>query len=211
MDSSVSRKASLLLVGVATLAGVAAARAEVVYSNLGPGNSFDITSAWGALGNLAFPFVATGSGDLASVEAAIVASEGPGAAVITISVYTDDAGALGTRLDSSTLATTGTLLNPTLLDFAFSETARLTSGHTYWLDAFSGTFWGWQFNNTGVNTTVYYNGNYVTCSPAKDCPVGAFRVKAPEPGTLSLVALALAGLAVLGRRRRPHATLSVPW
>ena len=139
---------------------------------------------------------------------------------VTYAIYTNSAGALGTVLESQTIASgsvtrTGQSgLCPTCASATFSITPLPLAGGTYWLELHNGTSLtdstgfeiGWGAVNDNADFIARYNGSGMT----PDTPVDssgfnqyAFQVigtTIPEPGTLALLAIGLSILTVKPRR-----------
>jgi hypothetical protein len=195
-----------------------ASHAAVLFSNLGPGDSYDhVFWNWRVGGHdavfvpaMSFQ-VSGGSFRLAQVELALNYALGPDAGPNMAQVFlADDAGGIpGATLESFTftgmrpfggtsqLVSGDSVLKPTLLD-----------GHRYWIEAlapFRDSQVGWGGNVTGMLGGLYaVNGG--PWNPVSSTPSGAFRVSGtptiPEPsaGLLLLAGLGMLGAFVAGRR-----------
>lgn len=143
---------------------------------------------------------------------------------VTFAIYANHNGALGTVLQSATIASgsvtrTGQSgLCPTCASATFSIAPLPLAGGTYWLELHNGTSLsddtgfevGWGAVNDNADLIARFNASGMT----PDTPVDssgfnqyAFQVigtTVPEPGPLALLALGLSILAVkTGRSRRP--------
>ncbi len=111
-------------------------------------------------------------------------------------VDTGQMGALGNQ-NSPLVATS--LLNPVL-----------TAGTNYWIVASpatpgSDTWAAWNINDQGaMGTELYSQDGGMTFKSRGSIQIGAFQIlSVPEPGTISLLALGVAGIVGYGKLRRP--------
>jgi hypothetical protein len=205
------KKKSLTLSVAALLCFTGSSFAGVIYSNLGPGNSFggDYTSVHPTLPfSDAVRFVAGTSGALADVLVPVGDVNG----LLTFDLYQDSGGQPGTLLESWTNVTVPTdPLIPTLLSLTSAAQPFLSSGTQYWFVATSapivvspsfGLFWS---ASTQVSSGGFWsstNGGPFTGSV--DLVPPAIRLDsnsaAPEPATWAMLGCGLLGLVV--RRRR---------
>lgn len=190
------------------------ARAGVVFSNFGAGDTYDTTLGYvvgpDGFGNTfvdASRFTATGSGTLSTIELAL--SNVLGNSGLTVELHADAGGTIGALLASGSTAATGPLNSTNPLATASMSAAALNSGTPYWVvvSSTAGGLNAWNFNSisdVGPHATSLDGGS--TFAYAADTH-GAFRVNAttaaptPEPGTLTVFALGAVGLAA-GRRLR---------
>ena len=181
------------LLAVALLAGPMAVRAEIIFSNLGAGDSFqsDFTggrnvagasSPTGSVNTPAYSFVASVGGSLSEIGLGLHWVSGTNSVVVSLytvvpwSVYTGPAfGTIqpGTLLGSWTLAnirsTTGATTG--LATVTGISGVNLTAGATYFLTlspSASDTYVVWNNNSTGATATLW-QCNGVTTS---NCPQG---------------------------------------
>jgi hypothetical protein len=184
------------------------ARATVIYSNLGSGNSYNTNLGWTIGQSLtqgdSFTVSGTGTFKLTSLELAV--GNVSGSSAFTVQLETDVGGAPGSVLESWIATANGTFgnNNPLVVVNSVSNTT-LQAGQTYWivLSAGSNDINPWNFNNTGA-TGTHYN----SASGTSNNTQGAFRVNAdpavvPEPSSLAICGvIAVAGLCCRCRNRR---------
>ena len=185
-----------LAAGVAVVSGTPV----VVFSNYGPGDTFDTTFGWGINGSAIQPYGYRGQAqrftpsitvDLSSIELSLWRYAGSGRSNISLA---EDSGGYPT----------GSVLEsfPNVLASAHRVLTSVThplleAGVTYWLRAEpydSTTSSGWYGNNQGAATTFGYSFSpgvwQIMPPPAPED--GVFRVLAepvPEPGTWVLMAV----------------------
>jgi len=200
------KRISVILIQLAFVGSIV--RADVIYSNLGPGDSFD-TVAYLVLGptsnlgvdiDIAAPFMGSAQPTvLASAEMALGHSPLSGNNELLVQLRSDVGGSPGSVLASSSVAQVPA--GPTLVTADFSASpVTLQPGNTYWLvaDANDDAFLLWFWNNTG---------DFGVAERQSDIPGGgwnafdgvspAFRINGnvvPEPSGLILTSLALVGL-----------------
>jgi hypothetical protein len=194
--------------------------ADVIFSNLGSGGSFDTTLhdsyavglVTGLEQVLAIPFSASETANLTGVQLALV--QDVGSSPVDVFIESDSGGTPGsilatlTQVGSFTSATT-----PALVDFTCTSCLGLVSGTEYFVVAQqsnqSTDESAWQKNSTGDTGTITYNligSNTGPWSATGDLTLPAFEVDGaaavPEPSSSQLLAGLLAAIAVAGRRRR---------
>ena len=197
----------LLLVGAVALTLSAAASAEVLFDNFGPGDSYNTSSGMtlGASGNWQQGngfLIVGGSYYLDSIEAAIGFVNGQND--VTLMLYDDAGGLPGTPLEHIQLVGQmgGFGQNNPPLVFDFSGATLLQEGAMYYAVASVpvGSWSAWNFNNQGdVGPRAQRQGDGGTWNVIQDNRA-AMRVNGTIPGPGALALLALAGLA--SRRRR---------
>jgi PEP-CTERM motif len=191
-------------------------RADSVFSNLGPGQTFNASEAYGLgpSGPLASPFVASETVTLTDVLLALSGpASGPGSgATVNFYIESDSAGLpSGTILD--TLTTAGSISStPSILTYVCSVCSQLTSGTTYFVVALdvspTGADWFISNSDTGTfygNETGSLTGPW---SPATFDEIAAFQVDGtpgtptvPEPSSLLLLSAGLLALLAIGRSK----------
>jgi hypothetical protein len=205
-----TRSAALLGLLIATLLVCSPARAAVVFSNLGPGDTFDTNFTWligGSVNNIdiAGTFVVGGSA-FAFNSAELVVRHQSGPNSYSVFLLSDVGGAPGAILE--TIPLTGIPGTATLVLADASDSVILAPNTTYWLalDATSPTSGGWFFNSTGDTGVASRTANGPwSVSPGLTAP--AFRINGtpagvPEPMTLALIGLGLAVVGIAFRRKK---------
>jgi hypothetical protein len=210
-----SRMRRNLLVVVVLLLSSLTIQAEVIFSNLGSGDSFAPLSSLlitGPDANLsginpgnfdaavAFTVNPAQSYTLDSIEVPIALREG--ASSIAIRLYADNEGLPGAELgsvDLGAIPVTATLLTA---DF-HAQSIALLPGPSYWLaaDAAQDTFVLWQFNDVGQLDIAYRTtGPWISQIGVQTTP--ALRINGTAvPEITSLTPAAIAVFIVLGVRR----------
>jgi hypothetical protein len=135
----------------------AAARADTVFSNLGPGSSFNNANGWQVSGpgfgvdqDVAGTFtVGANSFTLTSAELALVLAGAPN--LLNIYLLNDVLGAPGSTVLASTTVSGISTSAFALVTANFGGAFTLAANTSYWLvaDADSTTFAGWSRNTTG--------------------------------------------------------------
>jgi hypothetical protein len=205
-----TRSPALALLAVAAFAAAPAANAAVLFSNFGPGDSYDTSTGWSVSSSApqdpAMPFTVAGSGYvLSSVNMALNNSAASPSSLI-VQIMSDVGGLPGTVIESMTLSVptgmsivTGlSALNPTLV-----------AGTTYWLATDALNFEGaWQWTDPNVLGPTAFSFNGGSTWEAFNLQTAAFRINGetefavPEPGSIALAALALVGMLVVARTKR---------
>ena len=196
-------------------------RADTLYSNFGPGQTYVGNSWWdvGAVPGVApqvdaFSFVPTTTGTLTGADLAL-AGLSSSTAPLNVFIESNSGGMPGTILD--TLTETGSIPTyPTtaVLNFACSGTcSTLDAGTTYWIvgqesNPANLAYWLYSFGDTG---TWYYNDAGSATGPWTTASTGsqfsAFDVTGilgpvPEPGTVALLGSGMVLVGFLEARRR---------
>jgi hypothetical protein len=212
---------------VVAVAGVAGpARAEVIYSNLGPGESYLAGISWNESGpntpqgtvRQAWAFTAGGA-DTFFDSARLALTLNRGANEIDLRLYTDAGGQPGTALEaihaSGQMPPNGMYGSGHLVTFDSATHPPLRAGGTYWLVplASGDTEAFWQQNDQGRAGpyALSVEAEPMTWVDVHQNPQGAFEVNgtpspAPEPSALALAGVGLVGAAGFAwRRRKPAA------
>jgi hypothetical protein len=199
----------------------APALASVIFSNFGPGDSYN-TSSGNVVGDgFDGGFYSEGESFTPGQNAAfgslrIALSEvfpGSQGSSLTINLMADSGNAPGAILETwltapGSLGLLGNNNSPLVLNSNLNLT--LLSGTEYWITASLtglGNAIAWNWNSTGDLNAQAINDGSGWFSPSGLTP-GAFQVDSaastvPEPSTLALFGVAFAGIAVCFRRRQP--------
>jgi hypothetical protein len=216
------------LLGVAALGLAAAlpaagpARADVLYSNLGPGNTY--VQSIGSSEN------GPGSIEGGPIRQAVAFSPGPvsarfddaqlglslsgGTNFISLRLYNDSGGHPGTvleQLDAANQLPPFGSTNNQLLTFFSASHPLLVAGQTYWLLPFasSDTTAVWNRNNQSVSgpyaLSMELEPIHWLVTPQLQGAVQVHGTVVPEPSTFALLGLGGAALVGWGRYRGRHA------
>jgi VPDSG-CTERM motif len=186
----------------------------IVFSTLGPSDSFDTTAAW-AIEAVDLPFfiaaqfTARATGNLAMVDLGMRFSQSFGPGIFNAYLYNDADGAPNSA-DPIFLGSGGSFFGTynTLVSLPVAGAVPVTKGSSYWLSlqpAFVNAWSFWDFSLPLVLGTVDFSSNGTTWHPAgTPAEMPAFRLTATSsvPDSGSTVAM-LAGsfVMLLGLRR----------
>ena len=195
---------SRLLLLIALTSICLPASAGVIYSNLGPGDSFAADGCTLGLGGgvCGYQFQAATSANVTSIE--LVAFLVDGDTGLDVWLKSDNGGLPGTTLEHFQLAAGSLLADGKLFSLPSLLNPPLTSGSSYWLLATTTNpdAWAtWNYTDPAVlGTSYFFDGTDETTLSGET--MGAFRVNGtssdiPEPGTLSML---LAGAALIAAK-----------
>jgi hypothetical protein len=191
--------------------------AAVIYSNLGPNDSFSTSPGTYPVWNLtsggfierAAAFTVPGSQNVqfGSADLGFHLQTGTNSAAVKLAANASG-NVPGTIIESINISLPPPSANPTIVTAVSNTNPTLVAGNTYWIIAsvnFPGTMatWGPNTTNTGggnATRTNFQNGQWFAQPPFGQ---GSMRIKSleiPEPGTCALIAIVLS--CVAGMRRR---------
>jgi hypothetical protein len=200
-------------------------RADVIYTNLGPGKSYIQVTGWAEWGpntvvtvRQAIAFTVGGT-DTFFDSARLALGLNFGANEIDLRLYNTVGGQPGTVLESihasGQMPHGGDFGSGHLVSFDSALHPRLQAGGTYWLLPFASgdTMVGWNWNNQNRNgpRASSNDGEPITWGVSQRPTEGAFEVNgtpcpAPEPSALVLAGVGVVGAAgYLWRRWKPAA------
>lgn len=190
----------------ALLIGASAARASMLYSTLGPGDSFDVNERYGVFQEhrQAVPFTVTGADySFTSVELGLLVDGS-----VNVLLMSDANGLPGGVIESMTIQASSnlklatSLLRPTLND-----------GVKYWIAPrpIASSEAGWNFSSPAVlgsfassqsGGVSWFTTRSTAILPALRVNGDRLTASVPEPGSLTLALLGVLGFAGWTRRRR---------
>jgi hypothetical protein len=192
--------------------------AAVIYSNLGPNDSFSTSPGTYPVWNLtsggfihraaAFTVPASQNVQFGSADLGFHLQTGTNSANVTLAA--DASGVPGATIESINITLPPPSANPTIVTATSNTNPTLIAGTTYWIVAsvnFPGTMatWGPNTTNTGggnATRTNFQNGQWFAQPPFGQ---GAMRINSfeiPEPAAHALLAVGLAAVMRLRRRSR---------
>jgi hypothetical protein len=205
--------AALLLL----VCGVGRAKAETIFNNFGPGDTYQKNSSYviGLAGGGTFTSsqgdgfrVTGGNYTLNSLTLALCIVSGPNA--VDVQFRADAGGVPGTILETFHFSNLGQFgkLNPPVVGTSELH-PLLLEGEEYWVTASAGdqTTAGWNLNSTGDFGDVAFSRDEGPFTVTQR-PLAAMRIDAvPEPTTITLLSIGIVGMAGYTLRRRKLATV----
>src|SRR5271157_4612032 len=178
------------------LAGVGQVRADIIFSDLGPGDSYKGSFGYvvDSSDAVSTPFTPTVTSVLSEVELAMGTNFGGGNQVI-VQLQNDNAGSPGSIIESYSISVLPTFGGSSSdhLSVAFSSLdPTLTAGTQYWLSvlpAVPSTLVNWNVNSTGYTGLALSSDGGATWNFSSSRVEPAFRVDSapvPEPSSLVL-------------------------
>lgn len=218
------RLVAATILGLGLAAGATRAPASVIFSNLGPGDSFDgfntyfvggLNSSTGSVFGVgaaqAMAFTVAPGADVTFTEAELALWNTEGSNELTVQLATDLGGLPGTILESIQVTVPG---SATLVSALSTALPVLTAGSTYWIiattDLLGNSDFGWFFTDPPASSLIAFqtDDGFGPSGWSSFTDTGAaFRVSGvslaavPEPSALVLAGLGLPAALVFLRRR----------
>ncbi|HZU34522.1 MAG TPA: choice-of-anchor R domain-containing protein [Gemmataceae bacterium] len=162
------RASSMIITLVLLLGGVGQAKAGLIFTNLGPGNSYNTTSSWSVGGSsfgvlVAVEFMPTTTSRFQDAVMPLGNEGTSGPAHVLVSLMANQGGSPGAILEQLTVSVSAPASAGGALTTAASvQHPTLTAGTPYWLvlsEPTQGETVGWFWNSTG---DVGVGGNFQT-------------------------------------------------
>ena len=208
---------TLVIVLVLSFAAAGEVRADaIVFSNFGPGMTFNVPQAWNVSGTNFFGGRVVAQSFTPTVNVAFSSAQLPmgiinGPNLLQVLLMTISGGLPGTIVEAITLTDAVAPIGTGGIVLANSALHPvLNAGTEYWLVAFApddNTFMGWNLSLNDFSTFVLLNGTHSITGPWEfSAPRGAFQINGspvPEPATMLLLGAGI--LSIMFRRRKQAA------